>query len=380
MLRRRSTIRLRLTALYASTFFIAGAALVALTYWYLERLMHRGPGSGTRALLAQFLADKHVQADDEFLAKLRAQTEHERGRTLDAMLIWFIAALGAVGIAATGFGWLLAGRVLKPLHRVTATARGVADRNLHERIAHRGPQDEIKDLADTFDQMLERLDRSFDGQRRFSAFASHELRTPLTVSRTLLEVALEDPAANDSLRTLASALLDVNHHQERLIDGLLVLASSEQNLQVEPLDLAQVTARALSTAQVPYAYAEVQVYFESHASLVVGDAALLERLAQNIIENALRYNLDHCGWVRIQVANANGEPQLVVENSGPFIDPTQVERLFEPFHRHTTRTDQGTGLGLSIVRSVAEAHGGHVHATARPQGGLTITVTLPAVQ
>jgi signal transduction histidine kinase len=232
MTRHRSTIRMRLTALYAAAFFLAGAVLIALMYFYLAQSLHNRPAAA-QGVVQQFLNERGVRnrpVIDNLFTAIAAQAERERQETLQGMLVWSLVSLGAVGVAAGAFGWLLAGRALQPLQNVTATARRVAERNLHERIALDGPHDEIKELADTFDAMLERLDRAFDGQHRFVANASHELRTPLAINRTLIEVALDDPAVSDATRTLGETLLEVNRRNERLMDGLLVLAKGEQRL------------------------------------------------------------------------------------------------------------------------------------------------------
>ncbi|MQY26153.1 sensor histidine kinase [Nocardia aurantia] len=379
----RSTIRMRLTLLWAGAFFLAGAILIALMYFSLDQWLERRPGAALRQILTQNLPEPPMRAKPMFTENiydaLVDQAERQRRDTLHAMLGWSLAALGAVGVAAAGFGWLLAGRVLQPLQRVTATARRVADRNLHERIALAGPPDEIKDLADTFDAMLERLDRAFDSQRRFVANASHELRTPLAINRTLLEVALDDPAAAPALRQLGTTLLEVNRRHERLIDGLLVLAGSEQHLtEVRRTDLAELTRRAIAAV----APGEVTVRAETAPAPVAGDPILLERLAHNLIDNAVRYNRPADGWVAVTTAAAADTARLIVENSGPMVPAVEVDGLFEPFRRLPGEPAEGgrrgAGLGLSIVRSVVRAHGGAVTAVARPEGGLAITVTLPA--
>jgi signal transduction histidine kinase len=303
------------------------------------------------------------------------------------MLIASLVALGVIGVAAGGFGWLLAGRALRPLQDITATARRVADRSLHQRIALDGPDDEIKDLADTFDAMLERLDRAFDSQRRFVANASHELRTPLTLNRTLIEVALENPHASESLRQLGTALLAVNHRHERLIDGLLTLASSQEHLSVRtPVDLADVVRRIATESQAAAQQAGVEIRTTLGSAPVAGDPALLERLAHNLIDNAIRYNVAQGGWVAVTSGLDDGTTQLTVENPGPTVPAYELPSLFEPFRRLATTErhaaasgNHGAGLGLSIVRSVAHAHGGDVHAVARADGGLTIHVRIPAL-
>lgn len=385
---RGRTIRLRLTLLYAGAFFIAGAILVALMYFYLDRSLDRRHGMGAQILVREYLAKRNRPiVTEELYTALTAQAAKERRDTLEAMLVWSLVCLGAIGIVAGGLGWLLAGRALHPLQQITATARRVADRSLHERIALTGPDDEIKDLADTFDAMLERLDRAFDGQRRFVANASHELRTPLTINRTLIEVALDDPDAPESTRRLGATLLEVNNRHERLIDGLLVLASSEQRLiERSRVDLAEVVRRVVTVAGDAADRAGIEIRTDVEAAPVSGDPVLLERLVQNLVDNAIRYNVFENGWVSVSSASTGGNAQLVVENTGPVVPAFEVEGLFEPFRRLASGervaesahapNSRGAGLGLSIVRSVAHAHGGEVRATARPEGGLTVTVTI----
>ncbi|MFE9322083.1 sensor histidine kinase [Nocardia sp. NPDC052278] len=385
---RGRTIRLRLTLLYAGAFFIAGAILVALMYFYLDRSLDRRHGMGAQILVREYLAKRNRPiVTEELYTALTAQAAKERRDTLEAMLVWSLVSLGAIGIVAGGLGWLLAGRALHPLQQITATARRVADRSLHERIALTGPDDEIKDLADTFDAMLERLDRAFDGQRRFVANASHELRTPLTINRTLIEVALDDPDAPESTRRLGATLLEVNNRHERLIDGLLVLASSEQRLiERSRVDLAEVVRRVVTVAGDAADRAGIEIRTDIEAAPVSGDPVLLERLAQNLMDNAIRYNVSEKGWVSIRSVSTGGNAELVVENTGPVVPAFEVDGLFEPFRRLASGervaesahapNSRGAGLGLSIVRSVAHAHGGEVRATARPEGGLTVTVTI----
>ena len=256
------TIRMRLTVLYATAFFLAGAVLIALMYFYLDQSLDRRPGAGAQHLVKQFVMERGLRdrpIAENLVSALIAQAEQQRKDTMRGMLTWSLVSLGVVGLAAGGFGWLLAGRALQPLQQITTTARRVADRSLHERIALDGPDDEIKDLADTFDAMLERLDHAFDGQRRFVANASHELRTPLTINRTLIEVAIDDPDAPEPTRRLAVTLLDVNRRHERLIDGLLVLASSQQQLTRRVrVDVAEIARRAVSLSESAASEAGVQ--------------------------------------------------------------------------------------------------------------------------
>ncbi len=391
--RRRSTIRVRLTLLYAGAFFLAGAALVAVLYFFLGQALDR-------QVTAQVGITKHLpastptepgtqQAAHAAQQALRAQFERDRNDTLNTMLITSLVALGVVGVVAGGFGWLLAGRALHPLQQITTTARRVADRSLHERIALGGPDDEIKELADTFDAMLERLDRSFDSQRRFVANASHELRTPLTINRSLIEVALDNPQAGESLRQLGGTLLAVNERHERLIDGLLTLASSEQGITDPiPVGLADIARHLTTEAEAVARAAGVRIRTDLQPAPVAGDPVLLERLTQNLLDNAIRYNLADHGEITVTTGMDDDSAYLTVENAGPPVPPYEVPALFEPFRRlpaterladsTTISTSRGAGLGLSIVRSVAQAHGGEVSAAPREDGGLTVRVRLPA--
>ncbi len=389
----RSTIRFRLTVLYAGAFFLAGAALIGLTYLYLGQSLDRqlaAQVSATEEHLTQYVTEPDAHTA-QLSDALRAQFEQDRNDTLRSMLIWSLASLGAVGLAAGGLGWLLASRALHPLQQITATARRVADRSLHERIALGGPDDEVKDLADTFDAMLERLDRSFDGQRRFVASASHELRTPLTINRTLIEVALDNLNAPAPTRQLGATLLDVNHRHELLLDSLLVLASSDQRLtDPSPTDLADIASYVITTSENAAREAGVEIRPVIAAAPTVGDPLLLERLAQNLLDNAIRYNITERGWVSIATGSTGRHAYLTVENTGPTVPGYEVNTLFDPFRRlapadrvapagppsHGYRA----GLGLSIVRSVAHAHDGDVRAVSRPDGGLTATARIPTTR
>ncbi len=307
------------------------------------------------------------------------------------MLFSSLALLGVMTAVAGVLGWGLAGQALYPLRQITATARRVADRNLHERIALAGRSDEIKDLADTLDTMFERIDQAFDSQQRFIANASHELRTPLAINRTLIEVALMDaPESNERLRQLGSTLLAVNQRHERLIDGLLTLTGSEQRIvDPAPVDLAEIAAHALSEAGKRVQDANLDVQTALEPAPASGEPVLLERLAENLIENAIRYNLAEGGWVRVATGTVGGRVELVVENPGPLIPHYDAPRLFEPFQRLSRderradptggSTTRGAGLGLSIVRAVAHAHGGEAAATPREGGGLIVRVSMPAI-
>jgi signal transduction histidine kinase len=369
----RSTIRMRLTLLYAGAFFVAGAVLVVLMYLYLGQVLGH-----------QLTAPEPTATHDA----VGAQLSRARDETLNSMLVASLVLLGMVGIVAAVLGWLLAGRALRPLQQITATARRVADRSLHERIALDGPHDEIKELADTFDGMLERLDRAFEGQQRFVANASHELRTPLTINRTLLEVALAKPDVDESMRQLGENLLAVNERHERLIDGLLTLASSEQRItDATGVDLADVARHVIAESAAAAQKVGVELRSDLKPAPVGGDAVLLERLIQNLVDNGIRYNIGEDGWVMVRTNVVDHRAQLSVENTGAVVPPYAVPALFEPFRRQPSTErladsadgsfSRGAGLGLSIVRSVARAHGGEAHAAPRTDGGLIVEIDLP---
>ncbi len=400
---RRLTIRVRLTVLYGGLFLLAGIILLGVTYLLAKQRMDatspkpagivavNAPGmSGldapdTRLRLADAkvtFADGRTLPVDQAITEMNREQERLRQNALNSMLTQGGIALVVVGAAAFGFGWLIAERALRPVHEITATARRVAaaanaNRGLHERIALTGPRDEIKELADTFDDMLERLDRSFDGQRRFVANASHELRTPLAINRALVEVAVTRPEASPDARQLGETLLGVNARHERLIDGLLTLADSENEVtERSAVDLRDVATHVLDHC----ASNGLTVRRELSSAPTEGDPVLLERLVHNLVENAVRHNQPG-GWLRVASGVVAGRATLTVTNTGPAVAPYDIDTIFQPFRRLSgdrVRSDRGFGLGLSIVRAVAHAHGGEVSAAPRIGGGLTVTVALPA--
>jgi signal transduction histidine kinase len=247
-----------------------------------------------------------------------------------------------------------------------------------------GPNDEVKELADAFDTMLERLDHSFDGQRRFVANASHELRTPLTLNRSLVEVAMRRKTASPDVRQLGEVLLEINSRHERLINGLLLLARSEsESIDRSPLNLADVVDHVVAQSTAEAAEAGIAVETSTGAAPTEGDPVLLERLVQNLVENAIRHNIPG-GRVRVWAGTGpDGRAGVAVTNTGPVVPPYEIPTLFQPFRRLTgdrLSTARGAGLGLSIVRAVAHAHGGEVNAVPAEGGGLVVTVTLPALR
>jgi signal transduction histidine kinase len=385
---RRLTLRARLTLIYGGLFLLAGIMLLGLTYLLLDQSLpeaqtvsYRGPDVGATG-------EGEIVPPAEASDVLTAGPADLRRDALTYLLTQGGIALLVVAAAAAALGWLVAGRLLAPLGRITDTARRIAtapaaDRGLHERIALAGPQDELRQLADTFDTMLERLDHAFDGQRRFVANASHELRTPLTLNRSLVEVAMHRRTASEDVQRLGEVLLDVNARQERLINGLLLLARSENELtDPTPVDLADVVDHVTRQVAPEAAQAAVAVSTDTSSTMVDGDPVLLERLVQNLVENAVRHNLASGGRVSAATTTMDdGSARLIVTNTGPVVPPYEVPALFEPFHRIREERGRGgtpgVGLGLSIVRAVARAHRGEVTAVPREGGGLIVTVTLP---
>lgn len=281
-------------------------------------------------------------------------------------------------VVAVVLGWLLAGRALRPLRQVTETANRVAGQSLHERIALDGPRDEVKELADTIDAMLERLDRSFGAQRRFVANAPHELRTPLAVNRTLLEVALGAPDVSEDLERLAPNLLATNERSERLIEGLLTLASAEYEVtERTAIDLADLASAAVELEQASADHRGLTMITDLQPAPVAGNPVLVEQLVVNLVQNAVRHSPPDADVI-VRTGSRDGNSAVQVENPGPALREHEIEPLFEPFRRADGRTaSSGVGLGLSIVRSVALAHGGHVAAQPRQGGGLLVRVELP---
>jgi signal transduction histidine kinase len=278
-------------------------------------------------------------------------------------------------------GWIIAGRVLQPLRVMTATTRQISERNLHERLALAGPDDEIKDLGDTIDGLLARLEAAFDSQQRFVANASHELRTPLMLSQTLLQVALADPSITlDSLRTACEEAIDTGKDQAQLIDALLTLARSRRGLDHQAaVDLGAVVNRVLNTHMPSVAARGLQVVATLDDVQVLGDARLIYRLASNLIDNAIRYNITG-GRVDVELAASTSIATLIVTNSGPNVPADEVSRLLEPFQRAVpdrNGSPLGFGLGLSIVSEIAEAQGANLEVHPRSAGGLTVAVGFP---
>ncbi|MBY8864213.1 MULTISPECIES: sensor histidine kinase [Streptomyces] len=386
----RPTIRIRLTLLYGGMFLIAGILLLSIIYLLAAQALRTG--NQPLFKIIDFNSLKVFSHDcpgvnngnlslDEFNAAISACTDHQRQVALDSLLSRSLLALLGLAVIAFAFGYAMAGRVLAPLGRITRTARAVAGSDLSRRIVLDGPDDELKELADTFDDMLERLQRAFTAQQRFVGNASHELRTPLAINRTLLEVHLSDPNAPMELQQLGKTLLATNERSEQLVEGLLLLARSDnQIVERKPVDLAEVASQAIDQVRGEAEAKGVEIRGERRPAVVQGNGVLLERIALNLVQNAVRYNVAEGGWVEVTTDTERGQAVLVVTNTGPVVPAYEIDNLFEPFRRlRTERTgsDKGVGLGLSIVRSVARAHGGHIAAQPREGGGLVMRVTLP---
>ncbi|WP_109029884.1 sensor histidine kinase [Streptomyces rubrogriseus] len=386
----RPTIRIRLTLLYGGMFLIAGILLLSIIYLLAAQAVRTG--NEPLYKIVDFtdlkvssstcpVVDNGGLSLSDFNAAISDCMDHQRKVALDNLLSRSLLALLGLAVIAFAFGYAMAGRVLSPLGRITRTARAVAGSDLSRRIELDGPDDELKELADTFDDMLERLQRAFTAQQRFVGNASHELRTPLAINRTLLEVHLSDPGAPVELQQLGKTLLATNERSELLVEGLLLLARSDnQIVERKPVDLAEVASQAIDQVHAEAESKGVEVRGTREAAVVQGNGVLLERIALNLVQNAVRYNVAEQGWVEVATGVENGQAVLVVTNTGPVVPAYEVDNLFEPFRRlRTERTgsDKGVGLGLSIARSVARAHGGHISARPREGGGLVMRVTLP---
>jgi len=389
----RRTARLRLTFLYGGLFLACGAILLAVSYVLVKQAIAPPGGhvnvSGFRQIkvptgLITVPPGSQTLTPGQVSLLMLTLGKEITASDLRQVLIDAPVALAIVTVVALALGWLAAGRVLRPLATITAAARRISASNLNQRLALRGPDDELKALGDTLDELFARLEAAFDAQRHFAANASHELRTPLTRERAMLQVALDDPATTaETWRGVAREVLASNTEQESLIEALLALASGEGGLgQREPVDLAAIAGEILRARRSDFGRLGLRVEAAVRPAALDGDPLLTERLVANLVDNAVRHNIAG-GQVQISTATRDGRAVLTVINTGPAIPPEAVGRLFQPFLRLDERRihhDNGHGLGLSIVRAIAAAHGASITAHARPGGGLAIDVTfLPAV-
>jgi signal transduction histidine kinase len=375
----RVSIRWRLTITYGVLFFAAGVLLLFVIYMMVNWAIN--------AAWPAFPFKFDPSLPDDVVQDVGRQWVWAQHAAVDgarrALLTRALLALAGIGILAVIIGYIVADRALKPIQQMTATARKLSGSTLaHERIDLKGPDDELKELADTFDAMLTRLNVAFDTQRRFVANASHELRTPLTINRTVLEIALGDPEASSDLKALGRTLLEVNARNERLIEGLLLLARSEREISVrKPVDMKDVAETAIDQLASRAEEAGVTVTTELQSAETIGDPVLLERCVANLVENGIKHNLPESGRLWVRAGMVEGALVVQVANTGLHVPAYEVNSLFEPFRRlNADRVDsaKGAGLGLSIVRAVVRAHGGNVTAVPRDGGGLVITVRLQA--
>ena len=397
----RRTVRLKLTLLYGGLFLVCGVALLAVTYFLVEQ--HLPTALTTKNLVgngqttvsgnqysAVCYSSSQVHSSEGLGQAAGASIPTANGCAallgaarsdeLRQLIIDSGIALAIMAAASTGLGWVVAGRVLQPLRTITTAARRISASNLYQRLALDGPDDELTELGKTFNGLLARLERSFTAQRQFVANASHELRTPLARQRTLVEVALRDPDATvASMQQTMQRVLATGEEQERLIEALLTLARSQRGLdRREPLDLAAVTGAAVSATEAEAAERAVRVNASLGSALSQGDQRLAERLAANLVDNAVRHNVAG-GWVEVTTGMRSGRSVLSVSNTGPVIAPDQVDRLFQPFGRlEAARLSRdGLGLGLSIVTAIAAAHDADLRARPLAGGGLEVEVHFP---
>jgi signal transduction histidine kinase len=372
----RVTARARLTALYGGLLLVAGSGLVTSVYLLMRAsLADRLPVAITKAVpIASRRAYPTEAAPTRGQAvEIRlAATTAAKDTTYQQLLIISLVALAIFATVSVFLAWWMAGRVLRPVHTITATARRLSGENLSDRIALKAPPGELKDLADTFDAMLDRLEGLVTAQQRFVANSAHELRTPLTVQRAALEIGLADPVPGKVAR-VREKLLDVADRSEQLIEGLLLLSTSDQGLdRTEPIAADEVVAAVVAEHAAMARDRDVRVETRIEAVRLDGDPTLFTHLVRNLVQNALRYNVPG-GRVHVRLQ----ERVLEVRNTGPVVPADVVPQLFEPFRRMHPRRhtgEEGTGLGLSIVASIAHAHGGEITARANPGGGLDIRV------
>ncbi len=390
---RPQKVRTRLTLIYAAPFFAAGLGVFGLALFVLNRvilptsptpyLLANGKvaGSVAQACRAYTTMSTHLceQAYAAYYAGTVAGMQAQQN-TLAKLLTFWALGLGILMFGSGGLGWYISGRLLRPVREITATARRASEQHLGERLALAGPRDELRELADTFDDMLERLDAAFATQRRFVANASHELRTPLTVMRTAIDVTLAKPSP--TARQLTDTAVRVRRSidkAESMIEALLTIAVSDQGkLSTEFTDLATLAEDAIDAAAPDIERLQLHVDAQLDPAGITGDPQLLERMISNLVGNAVRHN-EPDGWIRLRTGTSDAAVRFEIANSGPFIPDDAVPSMFEPFRRMEARTGArgGVGLGLSIARSVAAAHHATVTASSQPAGGLDISVLIP---
>jgi signal transduction histidine kinase len=378
----RLSARSRLAVLHTALVFVAGAALVTLTYVLMRRNLADRPKM--LAIIGSPDASSPIPADG--VAAL-ASVDRLHAETLAQLLTQSILALAIVTVLAAVLGWLLAGRVLRPVRAISATAQRLTAENLVERVPVTTPADELATLAETINSMLDRIqsgiadrDKLLHSQRMFVANAAHELRTPLTTMRTAIDVTLDGQPSTEELLVMASDVQTAIEHSQRTLNGLLTLARSHTGpSRQQPINLADVVAGIADAVEEQAQTHHLDLRTDLRPSPITGDSILIDRMVTNLVDNAIRYN-ETGGTITLTTHTAAGHSQLHIANTGQHIEPGTANQLFEPFIRGTTnqpRSDGGAGLGLSIVRAIVDAHHGQLVSSAPPTGGLDITIRFP---
>jgi signal transduction histidine kinase len=389
----RRTVRLRMTLLYGGLFIVSGSALLAVTYVLVRNAVAGTPVKGLMTLpgntppprppagLPGPSATPQPGEMSLLPARMADAIARQRSNVLHQLAVQSGIALALMSGLSIVLGWVVAGRMLRPLRTITAAAREISATSLHKRLALDAPSDELKELGDTVDGLLGRLEDSFKGQRQFVANASHELRTPLARQKVIGQVALADPGATvQTLRAAHERILAAGARQEQLIEALLTLARGHAGLNVrKPFDLARLAHEAIDSRRAEADHRTVTFRESIGPAVAAGHRNLAERLVTNLVDNALRHNMPH-GQIDVLTRTVDGSAVLTVTNTGPLVPTASIDQLFQPFQRlSTTRAArvEGLGLGLSIVAAIANAHDANLTATAGPGGGLAVTVTFP---
>jgi signal transduction histidine kinase len=376
----RHTVRLRLTLLYGGLFLISGAALLTITYLLARHFtahlqVTTNPGS------TPFPTGQPLPANAASRAVSANAYSQVHGSFVDQLLTDCLIALAIMAVVSIGLGWLVAGRVLRPLRTMTATTRRISAQNLHERLAISGPRDELTDLGDTIDELLARLETAFEAQRRFVANASHELRTPLAMMRTSLDVAVGKPRPGREVTVLAGKLREGLDQADRLIESFLLLARAQQGAPTDrgTIPLSTIVSDAVAARTEHARRLGVNLHTDLSDIDIDGSQTLLSRMVANVLDNALTHNSPG-GFVHVATNLDGPDVQLLIDSSGPPLDQNDVQKLGQPFRRlgaERTASDTGVGLGLSIVAAIATAHGGALRLHARDEGGLRVVIELP---
>jgi signal transduction histidine kinase len=376
------TIRLRLTATYAVLFLLSGAGLLAITYVLVSAATasgcyrHAVNMAGGKPATVTACLSPHARSAP---AGLQGLVASQHASTMNHLLAYSGVALAIMAVASAGLGWVMAGRVLRPLRDITATARQISATSLDRRLALAGPGDEITELGNTIDDLLGRLEAAFAAQRQFAANASHELRTPLAWQKTLIQVTLADPDADaGSLRAAHERVLAAGAQQERIIEALLMLARGQAGLaKRDHFDLADLAGQVIAARQAGAQDRQLRLHTALASAPAAGDPRLAERLIANLADNALRHNTPG-GYAEIVTGTRGSHAVLMVTNTGPEVPEEAVGQLLQPFQRlGTDRTGHGHGLGLSIVQAIADAHGATLTIRPQPGGGLHVEVAFP---